>query len=154
LHSTESGGGHVSFGWDGRSHSWELNGWVDPFPRLEDYIAENQKWRSGTSYVLDDGPEWNAKFRHNLETAYDNHAVGISGLFGYQYDLFQNNCGHAFGRAINEMGGLPVNNCMLPSCHQKYIESNLGHYIKSKTVHEVIVPTPSGHPTIDTDHWH
>jgi RHS repeat-associated protein len=121
--------GHITYNIDGYMHSWEAGGWATPQP-AQQYIAANQQYRSGTGYVLDFGsPAANARFAALIQHGYDNYDPGF-GLPGYPYNFITNNCGHAFSRALSDMGY--NDSQILPSLHGSFIENNLAPYIKEK----------------------
>jgi hypothetical protein len=126
-------GGHVSYNIDGKMFSWEGGGWRKPAPDARTYIEDNQVYRTGTGYVLDFGsPEANRAFANSIKHAYE----GADPLFGfppskYPYNLFTNNCGTAFSRALWGNGyGIDPN--FAPTSHQQYIETHLRGRIKER----------------------
>ncbi|MCA1629735.1 MAG: hypothetical protein LC774_05195, partial [Acidobacteria bacterium] len=123
--------GHVSYIINGTSYSWEAyrdektgdETWkqVDPASK---YTEERRQLSSGRGYVLDFGSyQANDRFGQLIISAYD-------GKGGYGFT--GNNCGHAFQRALNEMNisGVPKNNEIRPSRHEKFIKNRLQSYIK------------------------
>ena len=124
--SSHGAAGHVSGGLGDKAWSWEGNGWADITKQnLEQYVESNAKTRGGTRFVLDFGsPDKNQKFARLYKDAYAE---------GSGYNLTNNNCGDAFCRAVNGMGGLPHNDSMLPSSHANFIREKLKQYIVSET---------------------
>jgi hypothetical protein len=110
--------GHVAYVIDGRVWSWESHGWDNRHLPLQEYLKENE-YRSGTGYVLDFGSVQNIRFKEGLIGAYE----GTGG-----YGLFHNNCGEAFCRAMNAIGGHGWEPGMSPGDHERFILNNLKPY--------------------------
>ena len=119
--------GHVSAVIDGISYSWEGNGMnkdTDP----NNYINQRRTTSGGSGYVLDFGSaELNKKFK-------DAYLAAFNGTGGYS--VKNNNCGHAFLRAINAIaaelgikpGGIRKDDAIKPQSHANYIQTALFTY--------------------------
>ncbi|MEO8649244.1 MAG: RHS repeat-associated core domain-containing protein [Acidobacteriota bacterium] len=134
IYNIRSAAGHVSYVINGQSASWEgettpdgKQGRYTKHDNPEDYTNERRKISAGTGYVLDFGSAAiNAKFKNALLTAYYGSGV---------YTLTDNNCGHAFQRAINAIAGdlgIPTTKSIDPQAHRNYITKNLGQYLVNK----------------------
>jgi len=114
--------GHEAYVINGTVWSWERHGWH--YYSKEEYLKENS-YRSVTGYVLDFGARTNIQFKDAIEQAYDNKGYWNLPLVG-QYRLQQNNCGEAFCRSMNALGGHGWEAGMTPRDHENYINNNLG----------------------------
>ena len=114
--------GHVGYLIDGHVYSWEGG---DKFKQytLQEFLRDNE-YRNITGYVLDFGSGDNFKFKKFLLGAYDGQSFSDFPGIG-EYRPVQNNCGEAFCRAMNKMGGHGWEPGMSPGDHESYIRSNL-----------------------------
>jgi uncharacterized protein RhaS with RHS repeats len=128
-------GGHVSYVIDGKMYSWEGNGRYNITQNARDYIVANEQIRSGMGYVIDFGSDAeNEAFKERILHAYDGHTPLIGFPFPQTgYNLFTNNCGEGFCRAVGGMGhGLEPDNSWTPWDHRAYIENRLGPLVKRR----------------------
>jgi RHS repeat-associated protein len=107
--------GHMAYLIDGTVYSWEGGGKYTRYD-LRTFLRINRRYRSITGYVLDFGSIENVKFKELLLGAYDGNKT---------YGPFHNNCGEAFCRAMNALGGRGWEAGMSPSDHEGFINSSL-----------------------------
>ena len=128
----QSAFGHVAYVIDGAVYTWQLHGW-QKYERKEKYFEENS-YRSANGYVIDMGAQKNIQIKDLVKHGYDNKGYWELPVLG-QYRLRQNNCGEAFSRAINQMGGFKWEAGMSPSDHENYIINNLAPLYKVTVNH-------------------
>ena len=99
-----------------------------------DYTDFRSKNSAGHGYILDFGPELNAKFQDALLHAYDG------GWFGHKrsYDPIKDNSGQAFNKAFKaiatDLGMKPLNPGLItPRSIEEFINNNLRKYIAATT---------------------
>jgi hypothetical protein len=133
--------GHVSyiFMQNDRSLSWEGEGYPlhnrfsEESPSAR-YTDERSKTSEGRGYILDFGTEANAKFQKALRKAYE---IGLGA--NAPYDPLNNNCAHAFVRAMNAIRKdirAPMIIVAGPATIETYIRAELmpRHYVKGTPV--------------------
>lgn len=133
--------GHVSFNINGKSWSWETGGWA-PHIDFQDYLKQNS-YRDGTGYILGDenDPEWAERMANEVESFNGDGSIPVFGPHG----LRQDNCGEAFCRAVNKVGGvgLPHNGGIAPVQHKAYIVNYMRPYIRGVNHYNRTTPAPS-----------
>jgi RHS repeat-associated protein len=137
-------GGHVSYNINGRSWSWENGGWHQQ--GFMDYLDHNS-YRNGTGYVLGDenDPEWAESMANEITSFEGDGPTPVLGRIFGPYGLPQDNCGEAFCRAANKVGGanLPTNGGIAPVQHKAFIVNYMRPYIRGVNhYYRKVAPTP------------
>ncbi len=131
--------GHVAFGVDNKTYSWDNSGYSNfqalPF---EDYLDRNFSYRAGTVFELDFGsPQRNQDAAEEI-TLGPRNRTNLPSFFDSGYNMISNNCGETLCR-ITERLDLPERSrfdSITPAQHYVFINDSLRPFITNQVRRE------------------